>query len=71
MKELLRHEDWHIEFLKDRVYQLSHLFFSYIKSLQLLALNPEVLIMDCIYKTNHFNILLLNIIGIMSLSTNF
>ena len=71
MEELSRHEDWHTEFLEDGVHRLSHLFFSHTESLQLLALNPEVLIMDCTYKTNRFNIPLLNIIGITSLGKNF
>ena len=60
-----------MEFLEDGVHRLSHLFFSHTESLQLLALNPEVLIMDCTYKTNRFNMPLLNIIGITSLGTNF
>ena len=71
MEELSRHEDWHTEFLEDGVHRLSHLFFSHTESLQLLALNPEVLIMDCTYKTNRFNMPLLNIIGITSLGKNF
>ena len=60
-----------MDFLEDNIHRLSHLFFSHTESLQLLALNPEVLIIDCTYKTNRFNMPLLNIIGITSLGKNF
>src|SRR3954447_12057099 len=47
------------------------LFFAYPESLVLLKHYLEVLLMDCTYKTNHFNILLLNIIGTTALGTSF
>ena len=71
MEELSRQEDWSMEFLEDDIHRLTHLFSSHTESLQLLALNSEVLIMDYIYKTNRFNMPLLNIIGITSLGKNF
>ena len=60
-----------MKYLEDNTHRLSHLFFSHTESLRLLALNHEVLILDCTYKTNRFNMPLLNIIGITSLGHNF
>ena len=54
MTELSRKEDWYSAHAEDEVHRISHLFFVNMESLRLLALNPEVLIMNCTYKTNRF-----------------
>ena len=54
MTELDKKEDWYSAHAEDGVHQLSHLFFANMEFLRLLSLNPEVLIMDCTYKTNRF-----------------
>ena len=39
---------------EDEINRLTHLFFAYEESLKLLALFPEIIIMDCTYKINRF-----------------
>jgi len=39
--------------------------------LEILCKNPEVLIMDCTYKTNKFHMPLLTICGVIALGTTF
>ena len=50
---------------------ITHLFFAAHKSLALYERYPEVLLLDCTYKTNQFKMPLLNIIGITGLNTTF
>ena len=71
MEELSRQEYWSMEYLEGNTHRLSHLFFSHTESLRLLTLKHEVLILDCTYKTNRFNMPLLEITGITSLGYNF
>jgi MULE transposase domain len=47
------------------------LFFAYLESLNLLKCYPEVLLLDCIYKTNHFHILLLDILSYTGINQTF
>ena len=56
---------------EDGINRLTHLFFAHEESLKLLALFPEVIIMDCTYKMNRFRMPLLNILSITSLHKNF
>ena len=51
--------------------EVTHLFFAHPKSVELFKHYSEVLLMDCTYKTNCFNIPLLNIIGTTALGTSF
>ena len=43
--------------------RLSHFFFAHPQSVELLNQYPIVLLLDCTYKTNHFKMPLLNIVG--------
>ena len=47
------------------------LLFAYPESLILLKRYPEVLLMDCTYKTNHFHMPLLDILGATGLNYTF
>ncbi len=47
---------------------LTHLFIAYDKHINLLIENPEVLVTDLTYKTNRFNMPLVNIIKITSIN---
>src|SRR5216117_2404946 len=51
--------------------QITILFFTYPQSLLLLHQYPEVLLIDCIYKTNQFHLPLLDIIGSTGLNMTF
>ncbi len=48
---------------KENSCQVTHLFFAHRKSFELFATYPEVLVMECTYKSNWFNLPLLNIVG--------
>jgi hypothetical protein len=51
--------------------RISMLFFTYSESLKLLHHYPEILLMDCTYKTNRFQIPLLDILESTELDTTF
>ena len=49
--------------------QITHLFFANSGSLDLLKAFPDVLLMDCTYKTNLYGMPLLVICGVTNLKT--
>jgi hypothetical protein len=53
-----------INTIKDNENRVTRLFFAYPKLIELLKQNPNILLLDCIYKTNRFNMPLLNICGV-------
>jgi MULE transposase domain len=59
------------EFKTDTIGRITHVFFAHPDSLLLLKSHPDVLLMDCTYKTNRFKIPLLNIVGSTGLNTTF
>ncbi len=52
-------DDWTYAFQKSSRNQITHLFFSKKSSQSILKTNYEVLIMNCIYKTNKYKMLLM------------
>ncbi len=64
-------EDWFFAFQKDRRNQINHLFFSKKSSQIVLKTNYEVLVMNCIYKTNKYKMLLFIISDQIALHKNF
>lgn len=63
--------DWMYEMQTNNQYQITHLFFSRGSTQNLLKDNPEVLTMDCTYKTNRFKMPLFVISGQTALNTTF
>jgi hypothetical protein len=51
--------------------RITHLFFAHPKSVELFHKFPDVLLLDCTYRTNKFKMLLLNIVGTTCLNRNF
>jgi len=49
--------------------QITHLLLLYQKSLKIIRKNHNILLMDCTYKTNQYQMLLLNILGVTSMHT--
>src|SRR6266536_6056547 len=49
----------------------THLFIVYDKYIDFLIENPEVLVTDLMYKTNRFNMPLVNIIGMTGMNRSF
>jgi hypothetical protein len=55
----------------DPVGHVTHLFFTHPKSVELFQQYPDVLLMNCTYRTNKFKMPLLNIVGTTCLNKNF
>ncbi len=64
-------DDFMWEFKACAAGNITHLFFASLSSLDLVKSYPEVLLLDCTYKTNRFGLPLLNITGITGLGTSF
>src|SRR5207249_1861593 len=60
-----------LDYCTDVQGRVTHLFFANPKSIELLGLYSEVLLLDCTYKTNQFKMPLLNIIRTTCLKTIF
>jgi hypothetical protein len=70
--EALRNKDkFTIAYKINKFNRFYKLFFSYIKSQEILKQNPDVLIINGTYKTNEYKIPLIDIIGITNINTNF
>jgi hypothetical protein len=67
----LKDDDFHWNVLTDNQGHVSHLFFAYWKSLQLYQSYPEVLLIDCTYKTNRYHMPLCCMVGITGMNTSF
>jgi hypothetical protein len=51
--------------------RITHIFFPHPHSLQLIQKYPYILLLDCTYKTNHYKLPLLNIVGVSNVGTTF
>ena len=73
--EAMLHELWKSnyvhEYQLDQQYHITHLFFAHPTSIELLKRYPDVVLMDCTYKTNRFHLPLLDIIGSTGLNNTF
>ena len=59
----LKEKGIHYIIRPDNDNQIRYLFIIYSKSLELIYGNPNVMIADCTYQTNKFNLPLLHLIG--------
>ncbi len=64
-------DDFVWEYKLDTEGHVTHLFFASHRSLHLFLLYPEVLLLDCTYKTNRFGMPLLNMVGITGVKLSF
>lgn len=70
--EDLQDETWYSQYQTDpNSNVVKRVFFAYQKSINLFRNSPEVLLMDCTYNTNRFNMPLFTITGITSMSRSF
>uniref|UniRef100_A0AAV2Z140 MULE transposase domain-containing protein n=1 Tax=Lagenidium giganteum TaxID=4803 RepID=A0AAV2Z140_9STRA len=53
----------------DDRHRLTHLMFAHNDALRKFDANPDVIMMDCTYKTNRFGMPLLNVVGITGMNT--
>jgi hypothetical protein len=63
--------EFRFNYRTDAIGRVTHLFFAHSKSLELLHKYPDVLLLDCTYRTNKFKMLLLNIVSTTCLDSNF
>jgi MULE transposase domain len=63
--------NWTSNYRTDDLGQITNLFFTHPRCIQLLNQFPDMLLLDCTYKTNKFKIPLLNIVGTTCLGENF
>jgi hypothetical protein len=71
MTTLEARDDWTYTYRSDATGRVLGLFLAHEQSLDLLQGSPEVLLMDCTYKTNKFRMPLFVITGVIPLSTTF
>lgn len=67
----LEHSSYYHQLKTDEYGCLTHVFFAHPKSLLQLKSYPDVLLLDCTYKTNRFKMPLLVIVGSTNLNTTF
>jgi len=63
--------EWVFAVKKDADNHVHNLFFTHQKQIKLLLANPDVLLMDCTYRTNKYKLPLLHILGCTNLQTFF
>ena len=63
--------EWIFDVRKDSENHIECLFFAHKKQIELLRANPDILLMDCTYRTNKFKLPLLHILGCTNLGTFF
>ena len=71
MKKLAEknYTEWHR--VNEETMVMEDLMYANPDSLDLLHAFPRVLLMDCTYKTNHYNLPLLQIVGVTSTNLSF
>lgn len=67
----LSSDEWVFDVKKDSTNRIQHLFFAHRKQVELLHANPDILLMDCTYRTNKYRLPLLHILGCTNLQSFF
>jgi hypothetical protein len=63
--------EWVFALKRDPENRVQCLFFAHQKQIELLLANPDILLMDCTYRTNKYRMPLLHILGCTNLQTFF
>jgi hypothetical protein len=63
--------EWVFDIRRDQDNHVQSLFFAHEKQIELLLANPDVLLMDCTYRTNKYRLPLLHILGCTNLGKFF
>jgi hypothetical protein len=71
LDELSTSPNWIYEVKTDPENHIQNLFFMHVRQAELLRANPDVLLMDCTYRTNKYKLPLLHILGCTNLQTYF
>jgi hypothetical protein len=67
----LSHSNYISDYRTDSIGRVTHLFFAHPRSVELFQQYPDILLLDCTYKTNRFKMPLLVIIGSTCVNTSF
>lgn len=67
----MKHEFWFWQYKKNEFNKIIKLFFNWLSCHDMLICNSKILIMNCIYKINHYKMLLLIIIKVIALNIFF
>jgi hypothetical protein len=59
------------EYKHDEEGRIAMLFVADLRSVSYLNQHPDILLLDCIYKTNKFDMLLLDILGVDNIGNSF
>jgi hypothetical protein len=63
--------EWIFDVKRDSDNRVQYLFFAHEKQVEMQCANPDVLMMDCTYRTNKYRLPLLHILGCTNLQTFF
>jgi hypothetical protein len=63
--------EWIFDVKRDSDNRVQYLFFAHKKQVEMQRANPDVLMMDCTYRTNKYKLPLLHILGCTNLQTFF
>jgi hypothetical protein len=69
--EQMQADDFSWSVQHDAQGHVTHLFFAYKKSVEMYFSYPEVLLIDCTYKTNRFHMPLCSIMGVTGVGSSF
>ena len=71
LMKFLNEAEYHLQYEKNETDQITRLFFANNSFQQILKVNHEVLLMNCIYKTNKYRPSLLVICDVTTINTTF
>jgi hypothetical protein len=71
IQELKDDNEWVIEYELDQQQRVKALFFAHAKQVEIMKASPDVLIMDCTYRTNRYNMPLLHIGSVSAIQKSF
>jgi hypothetical protein len=71
LSTLQEDSNWHVEYEVNDESTLTHLFFAYRPGTKLYHAFPDLLLLDCTYKTNRYKMPLLHFLGITPLNKHF
>lgn len=66
---LLNGDDYIVAHKLDSSRRVTHMFFALCEAVEVFKQNPDVVLMDCTYRTNTFNMPLLNMVGVTGMNT--
>jgi hypothetical protein len=64
-------QEWVFDVRRDSKNHVQYLFFAHRKQVERLRTNPDVLLIDCTYRTNKYRLPLMHILGYTNLKTFF